>query len=469
MSTTAKVNEVVTVKATPHKRFFIDMITRDISLEACVLDLIDNAVDGATRASDGGQARSKSPKPHPLSSGGTRYKGFKIDVRFSADSFRIQDNCGGISVDIASQYAFNFGRDPLEHTDADTEAGIGIYGIGMKRALFKIGRQFQIHSHSAVDAFVMDVDVDKWAANVQSWDLLLTVARQPAKDPGTTIEVTTLRLGVAQEFGSGGFATRLVDAAARTYAAFLDQGLEIRINGTSVKPTDFTFLEGQGFKPLHERTVENMASPSGKGRKTLVEVEIWAGAASGVNSARPDVGEDEDASLWGWYVLCNNRVVLSADKTERTGWGIASFPQWHPQYNGFIGIVSFRSEEPYALPWTTTKNDVDIDSVVYRKARTRMQAAAREYIKYSRVRKANPEGAKKIERAATQVRITELSKVQSMKTPAVPGTVQGSVNIAYQRPKRVVAKVAAALGDPTMPASQVGMKTFDYYYSNEVE
>jgi hypothetical protein len=98
-----------------------------------------------------------------------------------------------------------------------------------------------------------------------------------------------------------------------------------------------------------------------------------------------------------------------------------------------------------------------------------MQAAAREYIKYSRVRKANPEGAKKIERAATAVKLTELSKVQPMKTPPVPGTVQGTVNIAYQRPKRLVAKVAAALGDPSMPASQVGMRTFDYYYSNEVE
>ena len=98
-----------------------------------------------------------------------------------------------------------------------------------------------------------------------------------------------------------------------------------------------------------------------------------------------------------------------------------------------------------------------------------MQAAAREYIKYSRVRKANPEGAKKIERSASSVKLTELSKVQPMKTPAVPGTTQGTVNIAYQKPKRQVAKVAAALGDPSLSASQVGIQTFDYYYASEVE
>ena len=467
MSTARKINDVLLVKATPHKRFFIDMITRDISLEACVLDLIDNAVDGATRSTNDKPVKARAPKPHPLSSGGTRYKGYKIDVKFSPSSLRIHDNCGGISVEIATKYAFNFGRNPSEHTDADTEAGIGIYGIGMKRALFKMGSRFDIRSHTGDDAFVMDVDVDKWAADPLNWDLELRVGKQPAKGPGTTIEVENLRTGVAQEFGTTGLTTRLIDAAARTYAAFLDQELDIRVNRTRVKPTNFTFLDGQGFRPLHERLSEKAAIPSGKGKK--VDVEIWAGAASGVGTSRPDVGEEDDTSLWGWYVLCNNRVVLSADKSERTGWGLASFPQWHPQYNGFIGIVSFRSDEPYALPWTTTKNDIDVDNPIYRKVRGRMQTAAREYIRYSRVRKANLESAKEIERSASSVKLTELSKVQRMKTPPVPGTTRGKIHVAYQKPKRQVARVAAALGDPSLSASQVGIQTFEYYYTNEVE
>lgn len=33
--------------AFPTKAFFVRMITRDISLEDCILDLIDNSVDGA--------------------------------------------------------------------------------------------------------------------------------------------------------------------------------------------------------------------------------------------------------------------------------------------------------------------------------------------------------------------------------------------------------------------------------------
>lgn len=35
--------------ADPAKAFFIDMLTRDISLEDAILDLLDNCVDGALR------------------------------------------------------------------------------------------------------------------------------------------------------------------------------------------------------------------------------------------------------------------------------------------------------------------------------------------------------------------------------------------------------------------------------------
>lgn len=38
--------------AIPHKRFFLEMFTRDISLQDCILDLIDNSVDGIIRSQD---------------------------------------------------------------------------------------------------------------------------------------------------------------------------------------------------------------------------------------------------------------------------------------------------------------------------------------------------------------------------------------------------------------------------------
>src|ERR1051326_7781498 len=148
MATSARSTPLLVVDARPHKRFFIDMITRDISLEACVLDLVDNAVDGATRAMSGAPRSARAPMPHPLSAGTTLYRGYSIDISFDRTSFQIQDNCGGLAIDIAREYAFTFGRDPGERTGADTESGIGIYGIGMKRALFKLAHQFTVKSRT---------------------------------------------------------------------------------------------------------------------------------------------------------------------------------------------------------------------------------------------------------------------------------------------------------------------------------
>ena len=37
------------IEGSPTKQFFIDMITRDISIEDAIMDLIDNSIDGANR------------------------------------------------------------------------------------------------------------------------------------------------------------------------------------------------------------------------------------------------------------------------------------------------------------------------------------------------------------------------------------------------------------------------------------
>ncbi|WP_072395132.1 hypothetical protein [Hyphomicrobium sp. CS1GBMeth3] len=54
------------VDANPTKAFFVRMITRDIALEDCVLDLIDNSIDGAWKLEGG--------KPMSLSDGVDLYR-----------------------------------------------------------------------------------------------------------------------------------------------------------------------------------------------------------------------------------------------------------------------------------------------------------------------------------------------------------------------------------------------------------
>ena len=95
-----------TVRADPTKEFFVSMITRDISLEDCILDLIDNSADGARRSV------LREASGDGVTDGTLDYSGYHVDVLFNEEQFKIEDNCGGIEIEIAKKYAFRFGRRP---------------------------------------------------------------------------------------------------------------------------------------------------------------------------------------------------------------------------------------------------------------------------------------------------------------------------------------------------------------------
>ncbi len=62
--------------AYPRKNFFIQMFTKDIGLEDCILDLIDNSIDGLIRSrkiklsalSKWVFAKDPKPSEHPIAS-----------------------------------------------------------------------------------------------------------------------------------------------------------------------------------------------------------------------------------------------------------------------------------------------------------------------------------------------------------------------------------------------------------------
>ena len=106
------------INASPTKEFFIYMLTRDIPLTRAVLDLVDNSVDGARKMRQAGD-----------------FNGLWVRIELDGVHFKIADNCGGIPVDIARNYAFRFGRPK----DAPAVPGsVGQFGVGMKRTFFKL-------------------------------------------------------------------------------------------------------------------------------------------------------------------------------------------------------------------------------------------------------------------------------------------------------------------------------------------
>src|SRR5690554_6756917 len=116
------------VQSGPTKDFFISMITRDISLTDAIIELIDNCIDGVKRQ------------------GKEDFDNYTIDIELNSNFFSIKDNCGGIDINIAREYAFKFGRPKEANKDENRAETTGTFGIGMKRALFKMGSHFFIES-----------------------------------------------------------------------------------------------------------------------------------------------------------------------------------------------------------------------------------------------------------------------------------------------------------------------------------
>jgi hypothetical protein len=323
-----------TINAHPTKAFFIEMLTRDVDLTSCIVDLTDNSIDGARRLG----------REEDLT-------GLTVSVRLSADCFEITDNCGGIEPDLARDYAFRFGRHP---SSPALPGSIGQFGVGMKRALFRIGRAFKIVSKTTTSAFEVDVDVNDWADDPDNWTFrftsLTTDTSRSEDQTGTTILVTKLIPLVSSQLGSEAYQRELEKRLQLAHYRSLQLGLTVLVNGARVPTKTFALVNSDKIQPARVR--REYAFPQGP----PIIVDLFAGIAN---------SEPDEA---GWYIFCNDRLVLAADKTLLTGWGTAPsirLVRYHNQYARFRGFAILTCAAPERLPWNTTKNGLDTSSEAY--------------------------------------------------------------------------------------------------------
>lgn len=441
--------------AYPTKAFFVRMITRDISLEDCILDLIDNSVDGAWH--------QEGSRPMGLAEGAD-LSAYKIEIEASADEFVIRDNCGGMTLDNAADHAFSFGRNSTAEHD---EYSIGVYGIGMKRAVFKLGADIRVRSTFRQEdgnrlSFAVPIDVAQWlSSDAPPWDFDI-VDDEPLEENGVEIRVGALTSGTATSFGSPAFLQNLKRTIARDYSLHIARGLTVTLNGSPVPGWAIELRQSEEYVPMriaYEDVVDG----------DLVSVEIIGGmAAPPPENVEPDESDEGDRR-YGWYVVCNGRIVLAADKSGVTGWGTEGWPQWHYQYAGFIGIVLFTAAKAAALPLTTTKRSVDTSSEVFRRARPQMREVSKKWIGYTNQRKQALDEAKAKERQAVPVPIASVARQTAVTLPTLTiKATERTANVNYAVPVSKLKKLARELGSINMTYREVGTKSFDYAYDDLV-
>ena len=355
------------VDASPVKAFFVSMLTRDIKLEEAILDLLDNCIDGILRSSGG-----KGEKP---------YDGFKAAIKFGKDYFSISDNCGGIPLRL-HRYAFRMGR---SRDRLDTTPGsVGVYGIGMKRAIFKIGRHCRIITRNAEDQYEFEISPN-WIDDETTWDIPVQSASQSMDYEGTTIVVEKLNEGLSGIFcdETKDFENGLGKMVSTHYAYILDKGFEVTVNGKKIEPRT-TKIAYDNRKAESEAAVKPYVF-----KATTDGVDVFLA----VGFTRPIPTEDEtddeqEATTYsaedaGWTILCNDRAVLHCDRSELTGWGQFNVPRYHNQFIAISGIVDLRSQDPGNLPTTTTKRGIDASSPLYLRIKNKMCEGLRIYTDFT--------------------------------------------------------------------------------------
>lgn len=394
------------IDASPTKKFFVEMLVRDIELKDALLDLLDNCVDGAMRTLINEGRGIDGDRP---------YDGFWAKINFSENEFSIEDNCGGIPRAVALSSAFRLGRPSADLID-DHAPTVGVYGIGMKRAIFKLGERAIISSRHANEAFEVDI-TPEWMASDKDWKLNL-IDRAPLNNEtsGTHVIVNDLRDHISSELAEQSFHDSFVHAVAQYYGFIIQKGFKVEVKGVEVEPDKIGFVIDK--ESVHTGTAYApyvyYKAPTDDG----VEVTM----AVGFYKDLPSIEEEEDqeqqeregrptSEQAGWTIIVNDRVVLYADKTRVTGWDEAGVPAYHTQFTSIAGLVIFRSDHPEKLPITTTKRGVDGNSELYLAVKNHMRDGLKLFTNFTNIWKKAPEQRDALRTNGESLTIQEVLKV----------------------------------------------------------
>lgn len=436
-----------TIDASPVKRFFVEMLTRDIQIEDAILDLLDNCVDGILRSS--------SPSDDGIE---TPYEGYWAKITVNGDSFEIEDNCGGIPWN-EHERAFRMGRPRIDGA-ISSPLSVGIYGIGMKRAIFKIGQSALIATKNGEDDYQVFF-TEEWINDEDNWYLTVEPNNESMPHDGTHIYITNLNADVHEAFTFERFERDLLTKIQSHYAVIMRKGFKVEVNGVIAEPNPIVVR----FSP--ESTLDNREIRPYMFRSDFDEVQVFL--AVGLREPIPGfdrISEEQEGARYssdyaGWTVICNDRVVLYCDKNELTGWGILGVPRYHTQFIAISGVVEFRGN-PSKLPTTTTKRGLKFESSLYQQVLQRMIEGIKHFIDFTNKWKTMEAEAEKVVSPIPALEYSEI-KIQAQNLtfhPVRTGTIGGEqyipklpmpansrtdVRISYTRPKDEVFELAEKL------------------------
>lgn len=345
------------VQFQPAPAYLFDYLTADIQTAECIFDLVDNSIDAARAAMVVGANENSITDS---------YAGFKIKVDLSPDAVIIRDNCSGMSEETFSTLAFRAGE------KSQHPYGIGHFGVGLKRAILKIGDRCAVETddgHAFLKLAFTRSQLDR------ADELRLPGSKEATHgECFTKITIQDVKDNAKRDLSSPRWKETIAENFGRRYGLFIRKGLVIELNEENVKafspqPVDNPYISLQKFEDeIHGVDVEIIAGVHEKYRFTQKDGRT-------VSDPENNDIHRQISGEFGWYVVCNDRVILLHDKTHKTGWTT----NWHNEYAGFVGWVYFRSKDPSLLPWNTKKSDIVENGELYEEVVVILRRMAAQY------------------------------------------------------------------------------------------
>ncbi len=278
--------------------------------------------------------------------------GYFCKLTINSKLFEVLDNCGGIPDELLDT-AFQLGRPRLE-ADKNIPT-IGMYGIGMKRAIFKISESAGVVSKSCTKVASVSYSRDWLNPDNDSWDLQIEESAVVDAERGFKIGSNDLRPEISIQFGKADFINSLRYKIGEHFGYLIERGFLIEVNGDPVSPRVAKLM----FNPDKNVLPYDFSATIG-GVKVKVTIGFFRQLTREVElEEATESNKDTDLNQSGITVICNDRVIVASDTTALTGWGVGATPKYHPQFRAIAGVISFFSLDATLLPVATTKHDLD--------------------------------------------------------------------------------------------------------------
>lgn len=349
----------IKLKAGVDSGFLESVITRDITTMASIFDLIDNSIDAAKEH----MLATKKVELDEYNMPGD-YSGYEVSIALEQESFSIKDNCLGIEEEILADHALRVGK-PSNH-----EYGLGKFGIGLKRALFKFGTHYKLTTDTGKEAFETEFTNGDLGgtSEIEATEIISTGS------PFTLFVVSSLKKQVKNELTSDLWLKKLEQQIESRYGLFIDKGLvvKLKLHGHRVKKLKSNWPK---FHKEHPQVPPDKWHKKAHGVDVYIEYGLHTDfvlkANYGVNNPLL-----KDGNPFGWYVICNDRVIEMAIREGLDyGWKKA----WHNEYNGFVGYIRFNSKSVELLPWDSTKTKIITDDLIFLELQDKLSEMALEF------------------------------------------------------------------------------------------